>query len=141
MCRALIRDTLKRMGGVTLEKLLVIGLIAAVLIGPERLPQFASGFARIIKGLQVLASGAKERMREEMGPEFDEVDWKSFDPRRYDPRTIVRDALFEDSAVAPTSGGGGAREASAVGDERVRPPQPLDVLPITESPRFDSEAT
>ena len=30
----------------------------------------------------------------EMGPEFDDVDWRQYDPRQYDPRRIVREALL-----------------------------------------------
>ena len=49
-----------------------------------------------------MADGAKERMREEMGPEFDEVDWKKLDPRQYDPRRIIREALIDEpEPVAP----------------------------------------
>ena len=44
-----------------------------------------------------MANGAKERLREEMGPDFDDVDWKKLDPRQYDPRRIIREALLEDS--------------------------------------------
>jgi sec-independent protein translocase protein TatB len=35
-------------------------------------------------------------MREEMGPDFDDIDWKKLDPRQYDPRRIIREALIED---------------------------------------------
>ena len=43
-----------------------------------------------------MADGAKERLRDEMGPDFDEVDWKKLDPRQYDPRRIIREALVDD---------------------------------------------
>ncbi|WP_223171397.1 Sec-independent protein translocase TatB [Microbacterium sp. NIBRBAC000506063] len=53
--------------GLTWEKLLLIGLLAAVIIGPERLPRMAESFARIVhRGGQYLR-GARDRMREEMG--------------------------------------------------------------------------
>ena len=48
-----------------------------------------------------MADGAKDRMREEMGPEFDEVDWKKLDPRQYDPRRIIREALVDDGGAGP----------------------------------------
>ena len=35
-------------------------------------------------------------MRDEMGPDFDDVDWKKLDPRQYDPRRIIREALDEE---------------------------------------------
>jgi sec-independent protein translocase protein TatB len=32
-----------------------------------------------------------------MGPEYDDIEWKSLDPRQYDPRRIIREALLEPS--------------------------------------------
>ena len=82
--------------GLTFDKLLIIGVIAVFLLGPERLPHYASQLARLVKSLRVMADGAKERMREEMGPDFDDIDWKKLDPRQYDPRRIIREALTDD---------------------------------------------
>ena len=85
--------------GLTFEKLFVIGLIAIILLGPERLPYYASQLAKLVRSLRDFANGAKERMREEMGDDFDEVDWKKLDPRQYDPRRIIREALLDDEPV------------------------------------------
>jgi sec-independent protein translocase protein TatB len=85
--------------GLTFEKLVIIGIIAVFLLGPERLPYYASQLARLTKTVRGMANGAKERMREEMGPDFDEVDWKKLDPRQYDPRRIIREALVDDEPV------------------------------------------
>lgn len=87
--------------GLTFDKLLIIGIIAVFLIGPDRLPGYAAQLARLAKSLRGMANGAKERMREEMGPDFDEVDWKKLDPRQYDPRRIIREALVDE--VVPTT--------------------------------------
>lgn len=95
--------------GLTIEKLLLIGIIAIFLIGPDRLPAYSAQFARLIRNLRDMASGAKNRMRDELGPDFDDVDWKKLDPRQYDPRRIIREALQEtpespaeaDAPVAP----------------------------------------
>jgi sec-independent protein translocase protein TatB len=85
--------------GLTFDKLLIIAIIAVFLIGPDRLPGYAAQLARLVKTLRGVADGAKDRMREEMGPEFDEVDWKKLDPRQYDPRRIIREALVDEPAV------------------------------------------
>ena len=84
--------------GLTFDKLLIILVIAVFVIGPDRLPGYAAQLARLVRSLRDLANGAKDRMREEMGPEFDEVDWTKLDPRQYDPRRIIRDALLDDPA-------------------------------------------
>jgi Sec-independent protein secretion pathway components len=89
--------------GLTFDKLLIILVIALFLIGPDRLPGYAAQLARLVKTLRGFADGAKERMREEMGPEFDEVDWRKLDPRQYDPRRIIREALLEDAPAKPVS--------------------------------------
>lgn len=88
--------------GLTFDKLLIIGIIAVFVLGPERLPYYASQLARLVKSARTMADGAKERMREEMGPDFDDVDWKKLDPRQYDPRRIIREALLEDDTPPAT---------------------------------------
>jgi sec-independent protein translocase protein TatB len=88
--------------GLTFDKLAIIGIIAVFVLGPERLPYYASQLARLVRTVREMANGAKDRMREEMGPDFDEVDWKKLDPRQYDPRRIIREALLDDGP-APTA--------------------------------------
>ena len=85
--------------GLSFEKLFIIAVIAVFLLGPDRLPYYASQLARLTRSLRDLANGAKDRMREEMGPDFDDVDWKKLDPRQYDPRRIIREALIDDEPV------------------------------------------
>ena len=81
--------------GLTIEKLLIIGVIALFLIGPDRLPAYSAQFGRLVRQLRDMASGAKDRMKDELGPDFDDMDWKKLDPRQYDPRRIIREALAE----------------------------------------------
>ena len=84
------------MFGLTFDKLMLIAVVAFFLIGPARLPAYASRLAQLVKSLRGLATVAKDRVRDEMGPEFDDVDWKKLDPRQYDPRKIIRESLLED---------------------------------------------
>lgn len=83
------------MFGLTFEKLLLLAVIAALVLGPDRLPAAAQKLGELARGLRAFADGARGRVRDEMGPEFDEVDWSRLDPRKYDPRRIVREALRE----------------------------------------------
>ena len=84
-----------------MDKLLIIGVIAVFLLGPERLPYYASQLARLVRSLRDMANGAKDRLRDEMGDDFDDVDWKKLDPRQYDPRRIIREALLDDEPAPP----------------------------------------
>lgn len=89
------------MFGLTFEKLLLIGVIAVFVLGPERLPGYAAKLAQLVRNVRNMANGAKDRMRDEMGSDFDDVDWKKLDPRQYDPRRIIREALLDDEPAAP----------------------------------------
>ncbi|WP_440710738.1 Sec-independent protein translocase TatB [Herbiconiux sp. YIM B11900] len=91
------------MFGLTFEKLLLIGLLAAFLIGPRQLPVYARKLGVLVRTVRGMADTAKARVAEELGPEFHETDWKKLDPRQYDPRRIVRDALADDGITVPSA--------------------------------------
>ncbi|MBN9612792.1 MAG: twin-arginine translocase TatA/TatE family subunit [Actinobacteria bacterium] len=115
--------------GLTFDKILVILVIALFVLGPERLPGYAKKLGELVRNLKHLADGAKDRLRDEMGPDFDEVDWKQLDPRQYDPRRIIRDALLEDEREADAAARQARLAEAADGETRV------SVL------NFDEEAT
>lgn len=84
------------MFGINGGEMIVLLLLALFIIGPERLPGYAEELKLLVKKAKRYASGAKDELVETLGPEVAEVDWKKLDPRQYDPRTIVRQALLED---------------------------------------------
>jgi sec-independent protein translocase protein TatB len=81
--------------GINGSEFVVLLVVAAIVLGPERLPQYAAQLARLVRELRRMAQGASAQMREELGPEFDDIDWRKLDPRQYDPRRIVREALAD----------------------------------------------
>lgn len=99
------------LGGGELVLLIVFALI---ILGPDKLPGYAAKLGQFVRSARDMAEGAKTHLRDEMGPGFDDVDWSALDPRQYDPRRIVRDAL---SAPA---GGAAAGAAGAAGGEAVQ---------------------
>ncbi len=101
------------------EKLLVIGLVALFLVGPDKLPAYAVKLAQWVRVARGMLDGAKERVRTEMGPDFDDVDWQRLDPRQYDPRRIVREALLEPAPASP---------------ERKPSPRPAEAYEVLEEP-------
>ena len=58
-----------------------------------------------------------------MGPDFDDVDWRTLDPRQYDPRRIIREALLDDAPV-PTVRAAGAAAAVASTSAVTEPERP-----------------
>lgn len=125
------------MGGLSFEKILIVLVIAMFVIGPTRLPMYAKKFSDFVRSVKRAADGAKDRLKDEMGPEFDDVDWKQLDPRQYDPRRIIRDALVEDEREARQSERSQRLEELAAA-RRARQGITDDG---TVSVRFDDEAT
>jgi sec-independent protein translocase protein TatB len=106
-------------------ELMVLAVIGLIVLGPDRLPGLARDAARMLRTLREMATGARQQLREELGPEFADVDLRSLNPRtavakavfgddvpdlrKYDPRRLnpgaaVRDAIMgEDQPVKPVS--------------------------------------
>ena len=129
--------------GINGLELVVLALIAVMVLGPERLPEYAAQLARLVKGLRRMATGAREQLREEVGPELDEVDWRKLDPRQYDPRRIIKEALLDDveDAFKPVSDGAPRAVAPA---GAVHPALSVPVgprLPAGQAAPYDLEAT
>ncbi|HET7398613.1 MAG TPA: twin-arginine translocase TatA/TatE family subunit [Intrasporangium sp.] len=72
---------------------ILLAVLAILVLGPERLPEYAAKLGRLVRQARTLADRARAQLKEEMGPEFSDIDWRAYDPRQYDPRRIVRDAL------------------------------------------------
>ncbi len=79
--------------GLSMDKLLIIMVLTAVILGPHRLPHYAHVLAQFTRQVRDALEGARTRVEEESGVSFSDEEWKSLDPRRYDPRTIIREAL------------------------------------------------
>lgn len=110
--------------GLTIEKLLLIALLVAFVIGPERLPVYAESAKKWIRQGRDLVRNLAERAKGELGSDFDDVDWRSLDPRQYDPRRIIRAALLEDP---PTTRPSSDPQSAAAG--RLRPALPAAMMP------------
>ncbi|KNC20055.1 preprotein translocase subunit TatA [Arthrobacter sp. RIT-PI-e] len=132
------------MVGINGPEFVVLAIIAVVVLGPERLPEYAAQLARLVRGLKRMATDAREQLREEVGPELDEVDWRKLDPRQYDPRRIIKDALLDDiedvfkpvspgapkaapATTPPTPTPGGSRSVPVGTRLRAGQPAPYDL--------------
>ncbi len=116
---------------ISVEKVVLLLIIAVLVLGPTKLPEYARKLGRLIRELRRMASGAQEKIRQELGPEFEDIDWRKMDPRQYDPRRIIREALLEDEPlpepVVPTT---------------VQPPaRPIVRLAAGQKAPFDDEST
>lgn len=138
------------MFGISANEFIVLLAVAAIVLGPERLPHYTQQLTRLIRELRRMAQGATEQVRAELGPEFDDVDWRKLDPRQYDPRRIVREALADtfdpnDPLGLKAEGSAASRNGAAdqSGDKPVETAmeRATDPGPPDGAARFDPDAT
>ncbi|MFJ6418322.1 sec-independent translocase [Paeniglutamicibacter sp. NPDC091659] len=122
--------------GINGSELLVLAVLAVVILGPEKLPEYAAQLARLVKELRRMATGAKEQLREEVGDDIVDMDWKKLDPRQYDPRRIIKEALLDDFEDAASA----VKEPVAIQQRPVATAQVTRLEPNEPAP-FDAEAT
>lgn len=70
---------------------LILGIVAIIVLGPDRLPDIARDAARMLRTLRELATGARTQLRDELGPEFADMDLRNFNPRTALQRAILGD--------------------------------------------------
>ncbi len=151
-------------------ELMVLAIVGVIVIGPDKLPNLARDAARIIKSLRDMATGAQQQLRDELGPEFADVDLRNlnpktalqravlgedfdlsaYDPRRFDARTAAGNLLNppeDEPADEPVNGAPISMEKTAVPAEppapaaRPRPrPRPTPG-PAAPTTPYDDDAT
>ena len=128
------------MFGIDSEKLIILAVITALVLGPKRLPEYARKLAEWVRKFRTFADNAQAQLSEELG---EEVDWRKLDPRQYDPRRIIRDALVE-----PLPGSGSLDSTAPKTDAPIRGHAAAvaamakqEQLAVNEPAPYDTEAT
>lgn len=78
------------MFGIGLPELAVLAFIAVLVFGPDRLPDLAKQAGRFAKQASRMARNARDELRDELGPEFADLQLQDLDPR-----AIVRKHIIE----------------------------------------------
>ena len=78
------------MFGVGLPEMAVIALVAILVFGPDKVPEMAKQVAAMIRKARDFANSARDDLREELGPEYADLELRDLDPR-----TIVRKHIME----------------------------------------------
>jgi sec-independent protein translocase protein TatB len=100
-------------------ELLVVGIVAVFVFGPDRLPELARQAGSFLRTVRRMVDNAKNDLAEELGPEF-----KNLNLRDLDPRELVRRNVLE-----------------AMEDDESEVPSGKRPLRYGERPPFDAEAT
>ncbi|WP_284329288.1 Sec-independent protein translocase subunit TatA/TatB [Demequina litorisediminis] len=96
-----------------MDKVFLILVLAAMVIGPTRLPEAARQVGAWTRRMRDALDSARERVETESGVTLTREEWERLDPRRYDPRTIIRDALSSPVSTAQAADAGVTTAAAA----------------------------
>jgi sec-independent protein translocase protein TatB len=114
-------------------EILVLVVAGLFILGPERLPSAAAWLGRTVRQVREYATGARDQLRAELGPDFDELRKPLEDLRglrELNPRRMVSRHLFdEDADVKPN------------GFPTAPPQPPARPLAPGERPPIDPDAT
>ena len=111
------------MFGIGLAEAALIAFIAVIVFGPDRLPELAKQAGQMVRKARKFAHAARDELRDELGPEYADLELRDLDPR-----TIVRKHIVEAMEDADT-------EAKAPRRRGLRP------LGDGEVPPYDVDAT
>ena len=112
-------------------KLMVLGLIAVVVFGPDRLPQLARDAGRTLRQLREMAQTARTELKSELGDTVGEFDFSDLNPRTFVRKHLLDDLDSDLASPAPgrspngTPTGGPAPAAAAFG--ALTEPAPYDL--------------
>ncbi len=124
-------------------ELLVLVVVGLIVLGPDRLPGLARDAARMLRTLREMATGARTQLRDELGPEFADLDLDDF--RRLNPRTALQRAILGDEDLRDLDPRRSVREAMRddppVSMTKEPPAAPQRPLARNEQAPFDPDAT
>lgn len=135
--------------------LIIIIVLAVVLFGPERLPEFSRKAARVFVYLRDVANNAKSTLGNELGPEYANLELKDLNPKTFIANQLREEVALIDEAKRELKEATGLLKSTAKeAEDAVRPgvttPEGALVEPpataaelVEEEPAtpFDPEAT
>jgi sec-independent protein translocase protein TatB len=114
-------------------KLLVLGVLALVIFGPNELPKVVARAGSLLRDLRRIADSARNDLREGLGPEFQDFDFNDLNPKRFVQKHLLDDLEAGFNAPSATS-------RQAAGSSGVQTQQATLLAP-GETPPYDLEAT
>lgn len=81
-------------------ELMGLAVLAMILIGPERLPNFAVDAAKFVKKVREMATNATNELKENLGPGFEDLKPTDLNPKTFIQKQLSS-VLDEDGKPAP----------------------------------------
>jgi sec-independent protein translocase protein TatB len=148
--------------GINGLEFVALGVIAMLLLGPDKLPRYAAEAGRFLRQMRRMAASAQSEVRRELGPEFQDISISDLNPRKFVAKHLMDDSLDDltdlglddrparrggNGSSSLTKGNGSTSLSKGTGStslskggstaaDDVDPPAPREA-----APRWDADAT
>ncbi len=123
-------------------EILVLAVLGVIIFGPEKLPELARKTARVINYVRGIANDARGQLREQLGPEFDDIHLSDLNPRNLGTKLLGEDATRDLAEVGRTTAGAAADLSRVATDPAGETGSaPGEAPPPARLVAFDPEAT
>lgn len=129
------------------SEIVLLLVLAIILFGPEKLPELARKTARVLHYVRRIANDAQGRLRQELGPEYANLQLADLNPKAFIAKHLGPDATAElDSVAGELRGARTSLDDAVTGQPEDAPATDADGDAEAEPaeralPPFDAEAT
>ncbi|MCL8015434.1 sec-independent translocase [Streptomyces sp. AS02] len=139
-------------------ELVTLIVLAVLVFGPDKLPKLIQDVTRTIRKIREFSEGAKQDIRQELGPEFKDFEFEDLNPKTFIRKQLdnddlglkeirngfdlkkemaeVTDAVHSRDSESSASSSGSSGSSGGSIDMTKKPENPRD-----ERPPFDADAT
>lgn len=89
------------MFGVGLSEMALVAFVAIIAFGPDRLPVLAKQAGIMLRKARAMANSARDEIRDELGPDYADLELRDLDPRNIVRRHIIE--AMEDEDARPVA--------------------------------------
>ncbi len=85
--------------GIGLGEIAFLMILAVLMFGPEKLPEFARKAARVVKWVKDIANNTTNTLRTELGPGYEDLTLQDLNPKVFVQKHLLNDLQDELSSV------------------------------------------
>lgn len=94
------------MFGIGASEFILLIVIAVIMFGPEKIPEFSRKAARVLVAVRDIANNAQTQLRSELGPEYSDLQIQDLNPKTFVAKHMREEIQMLDDAKKELSKAG-----------------------------------
>ncbi len=135
------------MNGFGVSEVVMLAVLAVVMFGPEKIPEFSRKAARVVYFLRNIANNAQTQLRNELGPEYADLDIRDLTPKNFIQKHLLDeiqsdiDEIKADLSDVRNDLDSDLKDAQMLGEDIRHQIEDERGVPLGVTVPFDPEAT